>query len=579
MLAGVGGPCKIGRMSRRAGALAAFLLSLVAYALTAAPSIWWLDSSEFAAASFELGISHPPGHALALLFGRLCMLLPLGSLAFRANLASALASAGAAAVLFVVAWDLSGSVREAVAMKRGEPPPAGSWSRGLTALGAALLLSLSLSAWMQATRAEVYALNLLLLLVALQRLLAWDRGDETALGQAAFSLGLGLANHHLLVLLFTAIALPWALARRAWRPLVRALGMGLLGACALLYLPLRAARWPEINWGAPVTAERLGWLLSASAFARTAARVASEPLAPRVEGVAWLPVAQLGVLGTIAALGGLYLLLRLAATRRAGLLILGAAAASAAGPLMVGFDPFNPDAHGYLLMLLAAFALGAAAFVTGAETILRFAARPRLAAALGPTLLCLGLLQGMNWRAADLRAAWSAEETALEVAGAVPTGGVLHTALYKTVFNLWYLRIAEGLRPDLRHLHVGLLGFPGYRESVARKDPSLLYAPPDASEYYEAMTDDALRRLGPAGPVLRDGGSVAEHRTRMVALERRCADGGENEASRSLLWSSFRAAQYFCRVGNVAEARREIARARRRSTSPMLDDLLARCGR
>ena len=65
----------------------------------------------------------------------------------------------------------------------------------------------------------------------------------------------------------------------------------------------------------------------------------------------------------------------------------------------------------------------------------------------------------------------------------------------------------------------------------------------------------------------------------MEALERHCADGGENEASRSLLWSSFRAAQYFCRVGNVAEARREITRARRRSTSPMLDDLLARCGR
>lgn len=566
-------------MSRRTGALAAFALSLAAYALTAAPSIWWLDSSEFAAASFEMGISHPPGHALALLLGRLCMLLPLGSLAFRANLASALASAGAAAALFVVAWDLGGSVREAVAQKRGAPAPAGAWSRGLTALGASLLLSLSLSAWMQATRAEVYALNLLLLLVALQRLLAWDRGDPTALGQAAFALGLSLANHHLMVLLFTAVALPWVLARGAWRPAARALGMGLLGACVLLYLPLRAARWPEVNWGAPVTADRLGWLLSASAFSPTAARVASEPLAPRIEGVAWLPLAQLGVVAALAALGGLYLMLRLRGTRRAGVLILGAAVASAAGPLIVGFDPFNPDAHGYLLMMLSSCALGVAALASGAQTLLSLSGHPRLSAPLPPALLLLGLLQASHWRAADRSGAWSAEETALEVADAVPTDGVLHTALYKTVFNLWYLRLAEGLRPDIRHLHTGFLGYPGYRESVARRDATLLVALPDAAEYHEGMPDDVLRRLGPAGAVLRTGGSVAEHRTRMDAMERRCSDDGENEASRSLLWASFRAAQYFCRTGNRDEARREVALARRRSTSPMLDEILARCGK
>jgi transmembrane protein TMEM260 (protein O-mannosyltransferase) len=565
-------------MSRRTGALLAFLLSLLAYVATAAPSIWWLDSSEFAAASFELGIAHPPGHPLAALLGKLCTLLPLGSLAFRANLASALAAAAAAAVLFLIAWDLHGAVCEAVAERRGAtPPPAPPWSRGCTALGAALLLSLCLSQWMQATRAEVYALNLLVLLVALERLLSWDRGNEGALGQAAFALGLGLGNHHLLVLLFALVALPWVLARRPWGRLWRWAAPGLLGMCVLLYLPLRAASWPEVDWGAPTTLGRLGWLVSARAFSRTAARVAVEPLAPRVEGVAWLPVAQLGIVGAAAALAGLYFLLRLRGTRRSGLLIAGAAAASAAGPLIVGFDPFNPDAHGYLLVLLASGAACAAAFVAGADAILRLAGRVRPARMLGPALLAAGLLQAARFFGdADLRGAWSAEETARQVAAAVPSGGVLHTALYKTAFNLWYLRIAEGFRPDLRHLHVGFLGFPGYRESIARRDPDLLGAPPDASEYYDEMSDAAVRRLGPAGPVLRVGGSVAEHRARMAALAR-LDDGGENEAGRALLFANYRAAQYFCRVGNLAEARREVAAARRRSTSPLLDELLARC--
>jgi len=563
---------------RRAGALVAFVVSLVVYIATAAPSIWWLDSSEVAAASFELGIAHPPGHPLAVLWGKLCMLLPVGSLAFRANLASALAAAAAAAVLFVLAWDLLGGVSEAVAAARGEAESSASRGRFLAALGAALLLALCGSAWMQATRAEVYALHLLLVLFALQRLLAWDRGDEAALCQAAFALGLGLGNHHLLVLLFFAIALPWVLLRRAWRVTARATLFGLLGACVLAYLPLRAARWPEVNWGAPTNLSRLGWVLEARAFQKTTARVAAEPLAPRAEGVAWTAVGQLGLAGAAAGLGGLYLMLRLRGARRAGLLILGAGASSACGPLLVGFDAYNPDAHGYLLVLLAVGCLGAAAFAAGAAAILRSMARRRVAAALCPALLALGLLQiPWHFRDADLHGSWSAEETAYVVAGAVPTGGVLHTALYKTVFNLWYLRIAEGLRPDLRHLHVGFLGFPGYRESVARRDPDLLGTPPDASEYYDEIPAPWLSRLGPAGPVLRVGGSVDEHRARMQALERRATDGGENEASRALLWSSYRAAQYFCRAGNPAEARREVAQARRRSTSPLLDEL-ERCG-
>ena len=34
-----------------------------------APDVYWLDSSELAAAAWQLGVAHPPGHGLAALLG------------------------------------------------------------------------------------------------------------------------------------------------------------------------------------------------------------------------------------------------------------------------------------------------------------------------------------------------------------------------------------------------------------------------------------------------------------------------------------------------------------------------------
>src|SRR5262245_49406371 len=69
----------------------------VAYALACAPTLWWLDSSEFAAAAWTLGVAHPPGHPMAQLWSRLFVALPLGSVAFRVGIGQA--AAGALAVL------------------------------------------------------------------------------------------------------------------------------------------------------------------------------------------------------------------------------------------------------------------------------------------------------------------------------------------------------------------------------------------------------------------------------------------------------------------------------------------------
>ena len=57
------------------GAFVVAGLAFLAYALCAAPAPYFLDSAELAAATFGLGVAHPPGEVTALLWGKFFDLL------------------------------------------------------------------------------------------------------------------------------------------------------------------------------------------------------------------------------------------------------------------------------------------------------------------------------------------------------------------------------------------------------------------------------------------------------------------------------------------------------------------------
>jgi hypothetical protein len=249
--------------SVQGAAWVAALAALWAYALTLSPTVAWInfgeDSGDLLAASATLGIPHPTGYPLFVLLGRLATFLPLGTTAFRINLVAALA--GAASVYFLVR--LAGAL-------------AGEAARGTAAFCAAacaLLYASSRGAWSQSVLSEVYTLNaaflgaVLWLLVEAQR----DR-DSRKLLLAAYLFGLGLTNHLLLLAAGPALLLVgWRLARaHKIGPVVAVLlpVLVLWGLTLDLFLPVRAARQPEFSWGAPVTPERLWWVLSGAQYAR-----------------------------------------------------------------------------------------------------------------------------------------------------------------------------------------------------------------------------------------------------------------------------------------------------------------------
>jgi hypothetical protein len=541
-------------------------------------------------------VAHPPGHPLALLVGKACALVPLGSVAFRVGLASALAAAAAAAFTALLAARVAARVGEALgAVDERRDAALGA--------GAGLGFGLCWAAAFQAVRPEVYALNALLVVFAAWAIerasRAFDEGRRRWLYAAALALGLALANHHLLALCFAAPAALVTLARRPFPRLARALGLCALalavGLLVYLYLPLRAARHPEVDWGAPTTLARFVWTVSARAFQKSLGRAeASTP-------VAFALAAELGVSAPLALLGA-YLLVRLRETRRLGLLLVGGAAAVAAAPALVGFDPANPDAYGYLEPAVAfAACLGAAA----PAAILSMVKRPRVARGVALAIACANAaLPALGFPVFERARFADADRFASALIDQAPPRAALVSSNFQTVFALWYLRGVEGRRPDVDLLHRHFLSYPGYRDEMLRRAPALaevmgandaLGLPalaarrPVLLEYDLDLAPDLAARLAPGAAIARLSPAPPD----AAALDRAEADAAqaitrldatldvrEPQTRRALYWRNFLDAARACSVGRRSAGQAALARARALTDGvrdPDLEDLASRC--
>ena len=477
-------------------ALGCASLAAVVYAITAGPTFYWLDSSEFVAAAWSLGNAHPPGHPLAALLGRLASYIPFGTISFRVGLGCALHAATAVGCVFLISREM---------IRRAAGPATNESTQRFASAVAALTAAFSYALWFQAVRAEVYALNTALILGTLYALLRWDATeDRRYLIGAACVVGIALCNHHLLVIIGAAGALPFLLWRRPnerWTRLVMQVTTAVfVGLLAFVYLPIRAHRSPLVNWGNPTTSERTAWVVSAKAFQKTVKRVTAEPLSRRVTGAFYALMTSMGPLGVIAAFGGLYLLWRRRALRRIALLLTGQVTANLASPIFVGFDPFNPDAHGYLSVAVCVLATSIALLVYFLSDRLRrhkqrvLAAVVVLAAFALPATLAAG-----HYRSCDLSNHWDAEETSWQTYR-LPPHSILITSYFETVFQHWAMSTTQDARPDVYSLHRNFLNQPGYAEGMrTRAGPMKPFLEPWARRGDVGV--DALGKLARHNPV------------------------------------------------------------------------------
>jgi hypothetical protein len=168
------------------------------------------DTPKFQFVGYVLGTPHPPGYPLYVLLSNLFVRVPIGTIAYRANLFSAVMAALACALAYLIARQ-AGS---------------GRWP----AFCAALALATGASFWQRAVVAEVYGLAAMMAALTMTLLLAWGaRGGATRLMAAVAAFGLGLGNHLTLVGILPACLLYIVLRdRRVLTPRVTAAAAGVL---------------------------------------------------------------------------------------------------------------------------------------------------------------------------------------------------------------------------------------------------------------------------------------------------------------------------------------------------------------
>ena len=227
------------------------LATFALYLRTLLPSVGVADTFEFQVVVPLLRVAHPTGYPLYVLLGKLFTLLPfdrlrtppLGNVAWRVNLASAVFATGAVLVLYAILLRLT-ALRQAQGI---------AW--WLPAFLAALAFAFSFTFWSQAIVAEVYTLHNLLVAVILWLLLAPPPHSHTPTLPSArrwqatfFLVGLSLTNHLTTALLLPAVALAllWDRPRLRPRDWLVAGGLLLLGLSVYLFIPLR---WPALNQG------------------------------------------------------------------------------------------------------------------------------------------------------------------------------------------------------------------------------------------------------------------------------------------------------------------------------------------
>lgn len=575
-----------------------FFAAFSIYAWTCAPAIGWLDSSEFVAAAAGLGVPHSPGHPLQAILGHAATLMPLGDVAFRVNVLSAALSAAAVVVVY----------RSLLRLGRGLSPTAKPWVSPLVAVVLSSSLAVSSATWMQAVRAEVYALELLLLAGALYAAVSYSLSrSRSALLVFSLITGLALATHHYMTLTFAvpaAVLMLWT----AWPrpgPLAASFTCAALGLASFAYLPIRASVDPLLNWGNPSTIARLGWTISGRAFTKSLGEEhASGAGLDAVQVVATLIAAS--PLLPLLALLGLYLAIRIGRGRKLAACAAGMVLLASFGRIVLGFDPETPDHHAYLLPALLGLAVLAA---LGIHLLVAAVGRHGPQAALIAALSVAGFAAfttQTTWQMVDQGDSYAADEVARMGLEDLPPRAVALTSYFQTSFRLAALQAAEGQRPDVAIIDRSFLSYPGERETALRKHPALASLIESGLEPGRPVPLAALRSTATERPVaielhfnldrgyhqaLHPAGAFASFETKeedqklwsyiqaLRSVAERSSGSDQTWAKLHLLWTYYVHLLHACERREHATAQRLFAAAMELAPEDaMLQELATGCG-
>ena len=181
-----------------------FIVPLVLYIVTMAPTTSFWDCGEFIATSYILGVPHPPGSPLFLLLGNVFSHIPIFTdIGARVNIISPLASAFSVMFLYLIIVQLLET------LNNDRDKVSNLIINNVSALIAALTFAITDSHWFNAVEAEVYSLSTFFTAIVLWMILKWaslsnNKWNIRYLLLIAYMFGLAIGIH-----ILNLLALPF----------------------------------------------------------------------------------------------------------------------------------------------------------------------------------------------------------------------------------------------------------------------------------------------------------------------------------------------------------------------------------
>ncbi|HEM62176.1 MAG TPA: DUF2723 domain-containing protein, partial [Chloroflexi bacterium] len=431
-----------------------FLASLLLYLRTLAPSVATIfdDSLEFQLVCFQPGIAHPPGYPLYTLLGKLFTFLPVGDVAYRVNLMSAVFGALTVALVYATLRQLT--------------------DHRLPAILGASVLAVSPVFWSQSVIAEVYTLNAAFVAGVLCLLLAWanrrtapsspsedeQRTDDQWLYAAALLYGLSLTHHRTMVLLAPVIFVFLLIVDRRiftrGRFLAKLILLALLPCSLYLYIPLRASVMSSQDQSYQSTLHGFLNYVTASAYVKMF--VTENPVQEARTVAFYFNLLRAQITWAGIALATLGLAGSFRRSKIASLLVLSFAIMAV---FVAGYNV--PDIEVFMIPLF----LISAAWIGNGLAVLwdvvtwlwerrTWPGRPRLRRALYVLLLAAGFLLPLHlWRAHraenDLSRRWEVHDYGVDMLSQPLEQNATVVGILGEMTLINYFQQTEGLRPEL----------------------------------------------------------------------------------------------------------------------------------
>jgi len=492
---------------------AVFLIALLLYCCTLAPTVTLTDSGELIVVAHGLGVAHPPGVPLWVMLAHLASLVPLGNVAVRINFSSALFAALASAMLTLVVAELIITASYLPKTKeRGARKKTKTADSAVDpvlifapAVGAGLLMAFSRTLWSYATIAEVYTLNTLLILTVFFLMLRWRRcivADQTNISSpitihdswlyaAALVFGLALGVHHvtvglilpaLAILVYRTEGLKFFTSRRLLYAALISIG-GLVAVYA--YLPFAASHSPVINWGNPRSLQEIWWhvtgrqyrvFLSFSPSMMGTQFVEFCRMLLREFGPAWLP------LSLVLAFAGLRSAFRQDRTSFWFLFFIVMADLAYALSYEIAEDK---DAYYLPTFISVAIAAG-----FGMRWLIELSASKAMAlqktywVAAMAVVFTSAIAFAANWPFNDRRHYFIAHDYAENLFSTIEPNGLLLTQDWQVAASMFYEQEVEQRRTDVKVVDINLLRRSWYFDYLKRAHPGLVERSRDKIDAY-----------------------------------------------------------------------------------------------